>query len=515
MRGALNASQLTVGGGAAIRFAQGAAVTTTLLTADGTDAAIAFEPEFADGTYGFTVSGYADVKGVEVGGADSSAGMTIYATASEATDANVVNWKFEDTRKFWTGATSSDPSVAGNWQGGEVPTAADDVVVMSPTRALTVSAEGFRVKSMTVMDGAVNFSVPAEIVSALVALDGAAITVDRPLRAGSVALLGTGAMTHTGPSKTEANGVDITTVGDFFIDKDASINADGKGYQNAYPHSDAEYGNAHYAGHGGIGRPSGGKVPPSYGSIICPTNNGCSAVHGQGGGKVRLVVGGTFTVNGLVTVNGAGGHGGACAGAGGSVWVTAGRMAGSGTIRANGGGTNSRDAGGRISLMLTAKGADFSDLAKATVTAYPSVDGSSHIPTDCNCGTIYRQTGDEAFGCGTVYIQNDPKYADTGCGTPLPSLTDCEPNELKKVKLVIGHGAGVVLQDNLTVRDIEFADDRGRLDLGADGYILTVKSPWHAYQKDWVSNAGEWTDGKKPNWSNIQWQTAGFVLRVR
>ena len=230
---------------------------------------------------------------------------------------------------------------------------------------------------------------------------------------------------------------------------------------------------------------------------------------------MKLTVGGTFTVNGSVEARGTATVL-SCSAAGGSVWITASRMSGTGGIHARGGDCQEwGGSGGRISLMLTEKGADFSGMAKATVEAYRNISASTKLPSGVQCGTIYRQTGDEEFGCGTVYIENDPLYSGTGCGTALPSKMLCKPNELKNAKLVIGHGAGVILRDNLTVRDIEFLDDSGRLDLNAEGYVLTVRSPWHAYPKSQVSNAGEWTDGRKPNWSNIRWRTPGIAIIVK
>jgi hypothetical protein len=78
-----------------------------------------------------------------------------------------------------------------------------------------------------------------------------------------------------------------------------------------------------------------------------------------GGGLVQFTVDGTLTLNGAISASGVynpGGYGGA--GSGGSVWITAGTLQGTGTISANGGSTSPSDdggggGGGRIAVYYT------------------------------------------------------------------------------------------------------------------------------------------------------------------
>jgi hypothetical protein len=100
-------------------------------------------------------------------------------------------------------------------------------------------------------------------------------------------------------------------------------------------------------GHGGAGGDSmtapGGE---SYGSATHPVDRGSGGGFGagplyggsQGGGALRLSVGGTLTVDGWLSANGSPGfQDGAGGGAGGSIWVNARTLRGNGFISADGG----------------------------------------------------------------------------------------------------------------------------------------------------------------------------------
>ena len=140
----------------------------------------------------------------------------------------------------------------------------------------------------------------------------------------------------------------VTVTLDATIDAGGGITADGKGYgpgfgtgagrsvlaTNVYTGGGA--------GYGGVGGPSayGAAGGISYGTVDQPINFGSGggngnpqgAPGGSGGGDVRLIVNGTLTLNGRVSADGLVGKGpGSGGGSGGSVWLTAGTIAGAGT----------------------------------------------------------------------------------------------------------------------------------------------------------------------------------------
>jgi len=142
------------------------------------------------------------------------------------------------------------------------------------------------------------------------------------------------------------------------------IVADGTGYAGNQGPGAGKYGNNPYgyvgggAGHAGYGAASGGSPAAAggttYGSVITPLEfgsggGGYSSLYtgGAGGGAVRLNVSGALVVNGRISANGGDGLGqGAGGGSGGSVWLTAGTLAGAGIISANGGMGDAFGGGG-------------------------------------------------------------------------------------------------------------------------------------------------------------------------
>jgi len=108
-------------------------------------------------------------------------------------------------------------------------------------------------------------------------------------------------------------------------------------------------------GHGGDGGNSGTFAGGlSYGSVTQPITLGSgggswfSNPGGAGGGAVRLIVSGALTLNGSIVAIGVQPGPAAGAGAGGSIWISAGSLSGTGTLQARGGngGQNSWGGGG-------------------------------------------------------------------------------------------------------------------------------------------------------------------------
>jgi hypothetical protein len=212
--------------------------------------------------------------------------------------------------------------------------------------------------------------------------------------------LGGGTWTHLANTTAEANRLRVTVGGNLFV-SNATISADVLGYGNAQgPGS----GSAAIGGaYGGV---APGAVPvinaKTYGSIAAPTNLG-SGGGSSGGGAIWLTVGGTTTVTsaGMITANG---QSSTCAGSGGSIYLTTGWLTGNGTLRANG-GTGANEAwgsgsGGRVAIILTGAGADFT-LWTGTNTTYGGATGGW---SPAAAGTVYRRT---QAGVDTLIIDNN------------------------------------------------------------------------------------------------------------
>jgi hypothetical protein len=157
-----------------------------------------------------------------------------------------------------------------------------------------------------------------------------------------------------------------------------------------------------HGGAGGRGDPDGtneaGDPGQPYGNRESPVTlgsgggeSGQGIAGGAGGGALKLEIGGTFTLNGIVKADGKlGSEGidtGGGGGAGGSFWVEAGGFAGSGTATADGGdggvpfidgGTGGGGGGGRIVMRCTTSN---------TFTGSVSVDPGIGNSNDGQVGT--------------------------------------------------------------------------------------------------------------------------------
>ncbi|MBS0198130.1 MAG: immunoglobulin domain-containing protein [Planctomycetes bacterium] len=187
----------------------------------------------------------------------------------------------------------------------------------------------------------------------------------------------------------------LTVLGDCTVNTNSRLTADFAGYYGSDPEGrgvDGRYaGGGGHAGQGGVGRGEslGGD---SYGSIEQPARfGGCGGrdtdgdqYGGSGGGAIRLVVGGTLAVSGTISADGENSPGvDAGAGAGGSVWITASAVTGSGVIRANGGtytGTPNEGggAGGRVAVYSGA------------IAPIVQARGGSGWSRRAGAGTIYK-----------------------------------------------------------------------------------------------------------------------------
>ncbi|MFO1477323.1 MAG: hypothetical protein U1F98_11790 [Verrucomicrobiota bacterium] len=179
------------------------------------------------------------------------------------------------------------------------------------------------------------------------------------------------------------------------------------------------------AGYGGIGGSGGGRT---YGSATSPADFGSGgnlapgpSTAGAGGGALRLTVGGELRLDGIISANGSGGSAQGGGGSGGSLWLDAGTLSGSGSLTAAGGnggsaGTPGGGGGGRIAVYSG------TNLFTGTATA-PGGSGSMAG----GAGTVYFKSAGQN---GLLVIDN---AGQTGAGTVLTN----DPN----MEVVLSGGA--------------------------------------------------------------------------
>ena len=252
---------------------------------------------------------------------------------------------------------------------------------------------------------------------------------DAPLEVTGVVTLSGGTWTHAANPKAKYGSTDdkhrvyVKCGGDMTITDGATISADYLGYEscqviNGY-YDDSKTWGGSYGGHGGYGTEI---KSYTYGSLFAPEDLGnigkwLGAQKGAAG-AIRLDVGGKLIHNGVLTANGR--ENSYYTGAGGSIYIHAASIEGSGTMTANGGKATSGcgGAGGRIAVILTGAGSDFSKYdiyANASARAGKIGDGNQG-----GCGTIYAETlADGANhgwlilkGTGTEPTKSTDHYAD-------------------------------------------------------------------------------------------------------
>ena len=265
-------------------------------------------------------------------------------------------------------------------------------------------------------------------------VSGCTLTVNGTHSFASILLTNTAVLTHSPAANgNPTNRLDLTITGDLIIAAGSRIDASGMGYSAASgpgagqnPISSGGAGGASHGGDGGnaassaFGTAVGGRAYDSLMAPAQPGSGGGKTIVGPGsagGGVIWLNVSNILRVDGSLIANGAGssvsGMGG---GAGGSINISAGILAGIGSIAViggQGGGVSTSasggGAGGRVALKYGSNSFSGTVSARggnATGTAFGG-----------GAGTIYQKlTG---VSVGTLSVDNAGISAGFAASTPL------------------------------------------------------------------------------------------------
>ena len=326
-------------------------------------------------------------------------------------------WADAPGSRVWTGdGGDANWFNAANWNPVGVPQA-DEAVEIGKGAAVTLSGRTEELSKL-VLDGAtLTFQEPVRCTVA------DAVT---ELRAKTVEIMDAAKVTH--PRMTESvkewsdggkgdwqiDGRVFFTCTDFFLSSDSSINVEGMGYNgrtsNGSPCGPSvQNGGSLGAGHGGnaagVGPYAADWAHPTCGTYddpVHPVLPGSSGASGNsksdygldGGGVVRIAATGSVVIDG--TVNASAREGGGSqrsGGSGGSIWISAGTVSGTGALLALGRSNNSEGneskcgGGGCIALHY-----DPVEQAKIDVPALKinvGVSGRSTVRTLGDVGTLY------------------------------------------------------------------------------------------------------------------------------
>lgn len=289
---------------------------------------------------------------------------------------------------------------------------------------------------------------------------------------------------------------DVTVNGDLTVESTGGILAKSCGMRKN--RSDQHNGVLGFHSHGGRslrwGR-AADQFYEAYDSVFSPGLPGCTVpfpdgqTAGAAGGAVRLTVSGTLTLDGPANASGlpeAYNQGGnASGGAGGAIDITAGRLAGAGSITANGGCYLwQRGPGGRIAVKLTSTGADFANFSGTIKASGRARNDNYKGSGDASAGTVYLQTGAEGDKSGTICIGQslaESYYGTDGVSgntntTEMVSLGygGDDVRDYRRVKYVVRDYGRAAVNVDMQAASIEISDANSFLDL--EGHLLVVTS---------------------------------------
>ncbi len=358
--------------------------------------------------------------------------------------------------RLWAGAVSANWADGGNWSGGAVPGAADDVIIeggkFQPVLDLTNGA--VTIKSLT---------LGGKTAAAMLTFANGNVTDKILIVKGDVTVGTNGVLTHANETATgtavgdETHRLCLEIGGNLTIGAGGAIRVAGCGYgKGAGPYkSKASSGGVH-GGEGGFGEKEGRTTTtPTYGSVSSPvTAGGGCAYYCAGGGVAVIRAAGRVAVDGVIDATGGSGAGGG--GAGGSVNIRAGELLGNGSISAKGGdGVQNNGGGGggggRIAVVLT-KAATFGSV---TMSAAGGVGGGKSMGYGA-AGTIYLQGAGQA---GVLIVSNPPLVGVAGARSLIgPEVTGDVPADVRvldRARYVVTRDTSVVLDSNSLWRHFE------------------------------------------------------------
>jgi hypothetical protein len=250
-----------------------------------------------------------------------------------------------------------------------------------------------------------NFIVPAGSTvqyASLTVTNGATLTIGGGSTvkvAGAVVVTGNSTVVVQGANTTaQVNGAwagvgSTISAATLEVDAGSSINADGQGYSPFDGPGSSVCCTVNGGSYGGAG--GGQALSTTYGSETAPVDLGSGGGQYQGtslpgGGAVHLIVSGTLTNNGIVSANAPAVYGFVGGSAGGSVYVTTGALAGSGTFNANGGSNSSSygsgGGGGRVAVYYNAQQSSFTGFTGSTASGGVAPPGNGGV--NGSVGTI-------------------------------------------------------------------------------------------------------------------------------
>ena len=437
-----------------------------------------------------------------------SGGLYGIASGSESDSVTLVNFAPPEGYNVWIAPSGSDglASTASNWSANRAPIATDKILLgaWSSQNMTWDAAAAHTVASWTQnaeYTGTVTFPITYEGADVDAGFNLFTVT-------GDVALNG-GHWVHPvqGPSiksaetePVERYRLNVSVGGDMSVASGVNISAQGRG-RGFWTNGET---NSWYkrAAHGGyvitrtndmFGAESNTLFKP-YGSILAPvaTGKGVSAQgdqdvsNGHAGGALHLDVAGELQNNGRIIANGQTATG-STGGSGGSIWVTAAAISGTGKFEAdattaNGSGAKAAATGGRISLIATGSNAATASTASANGSRSPDQWQVNNQPYhEGAAGTVWMQSATNK----TLLVRNSnlsgtfEQAPYIRAYTPIPADDDLATFKaaIKDATLYVASNGRVRIENNLKFKKLMVRTATASLaHLDLHGNTLTVES---------------------------------------
>ncbi len=412
----------------------------------------------------------------------------------------------------WTGAAQDGAfETAGNWSFGVAPGPRDNVVIPKGA-SVTVNA-ALDITSLSVAEYGDGESTTltfkngtgANIVSNDVAVGAGGVLTHsantgstatyklylkvggnvRILEGGAIDVTRTGFYTSTGPGASAQTVIDGDTIMSWYI-------------------------GATFASQGYITtRPDNAPPKTCHGSVLHPYSigsGGSGSVYA--GGAVRIEAGGTVAIDGEIRADGPAPSEDKTSGTGGSIWIEAAKIQGSGLVSAE---ARKVSSCGRIALYQTAT-FGWADWQGTVSVVYDS--GVTHSP-----GTYYRQ---DASGAGELILNTGTPANSAFCATQLPLADDGDPKSAySHVAVKLGARRRLSLLGPMKIRDLDITSSTYSY-INLNGHKLRVVSREHKGGKGWAG--GNYAQriasgliipgGTAEEPGEIVWST-GFTISVR
>ena len=354
------------------------------------------------------------------------AGSGLYGGVGNTASLTLLDYAIPPDYNVWVAAYDGNASSDANWSLGRAPVATDNILLGAwSSRNLTWdAAASHTVASWTQTadyNGLVTFPITYENADVDAGFNLFTVSGDVSVLGGAWVHPVQGDSSKTSTEPVERYWLNVAVGGDFTVGSGVNISAQGRG--RGFWTGGGFHARGLHAGyvitatnqmHDAVSDPL--LVP--FGSILEPVatgkgaargNNGTDAPgsDGHGGGALHIVVGGTFSNAGRVIANGQSATG-ISGGAGGSVYVRAAAIAGTGPFSANasapsGSGQQAAGSGGRVSLIATGANAASASTASANGSRAPDYWQRENQPYwEGAAGTVWLQSGTDK----TLLVRN-------------------------------------------------------------------------------------------------------------